>query len=321
MTKNRALELERNIYPLKVLFVKMKKLQSLKLFALLLTLNSTILIPSAIATAETPNNDDEMISRGIVERLLRLNIPDFMGVEKKLFIGKLPDNLSVDIPQPANSQVVGTIQRGRDNYQIELDVPQSAAQIESFYENQLKQKGWKQQKRPSPQQVFATSASQANKSIGYCESEKGPSINLSISQLEKASTAVCIGLSTDKNNHFCRYISGNSPFDIVEVPTLKPPENTKVIPDPMRTFSSEISNSKVTLESQLNIEQLNQHYTNEMQQAGWTKTADAKDTRNNLTIWRFKGKEDVSWEGIMRIKPVEGKSGQYSANLMILQEK
>ena len=320
MTKNRALELERNIYPLKVLFVKMKKLQSLKLFALLLTLNSTILIPSAIATAETPNNDDEMISRGIVERLLRLNIPDFMGVEKKLFIGKLPDNLPVEVPQPGNSQVVGTIQRGKDNYQIELDVPQSAAQVESFYENQLTQKGWKQQKQPSPQQAFAITANQSNKSSSYCESAKGPSINLSISQLEKTSTSVSIGLSTNKNNHFCRYLSGGSPFDIVEVPSLKPPENTKVIPNPMRTFGSEISNSKATLESQLNIEQLKQHYINQMQQAGWTKTADAKNTQTNLSVWTFKGQENI-WEGIMRIKPVEGKSGQYSANLMILQEK
>jgi len=128
-------------------------------------------------------------------------------------------------------------------------------------------------------------------------------------------------LSTNKNNHFCRYISGNSPFDVVEVPSLKPPENTKVIPNPMRTFSPEMSNSKVTLESQLNIEQLNQHYTNEMQQAGWIKTTDVKDSQVNLSIWTFKGQEDVSWEGIMRFKPIEGKSGQYSANLMILQEK
>ena len=299
----------------------MKKLQSLKLLALLLTLKSTILIPTPIATAETPNNGDEMIPRGVVERLLRLNIADFMGVEKQLILGKLPDNLPLEIPQPANTQVVATIQRGKDNYQIELDVPQSAAQVESLYENQLTQKGWKQQKQPSPQQAFATSASEANKSIGYCESEKGPSINLTISQSEKASTAVSIGLSTDKNNHFCRYISGGSPFDIVEVPSLKPPENTKVIPNPMRTFSSEMSNSKVTLESQLNMEQLNQHYINEMQQAGWRKTADTKDNQTNLSIWTIKGAEDVTWEAIMRIKPVEDKSGQYSANLLILQDK
>ena len=299
----------------------MKKLQSLKLLALLLTLKSTILIPSPIANAETPNNEDEMIPRGVVERLLRLNIADFMGVEKQLILGKLPDNLPLEIPQPANAQVVATIQRGKDNYQIELDVPQSAAQVESFYENQLKQKGWKQQKQASPQQAFATTANQSNKSSSYCESAKGPSINLSISQSEKTSTSVSIGLSTNKNNHFCRYLSGGSPFDIVEVPSLKPPENTKVIPNPMRTFSSEFSNSKATLESQLNIEQLKQHYINQMQQAGWTKTTDAKNTQNNLSIWTFKGQEDVSWEGIMRIKPVEGKSGQYSANLMILQEK
>jgi hypothetical protein len=31
-----------------------------------------------------------------------------------------------------------------------------------------------------------------------------------------------------------------------------------------------------TLESELNLEQLNQHYINQMQQAGWTKMADTK---------------------------------------------
>ncbi|NJM20047.1 MAG: hypothetical protein HC907_15765 [Richelia sp. SM1_7_0] len=298
----------------------MNQLHSLKLFALLLILKSTILLPTPTAVAETPN-DDEMIPRGVVERLLRLNIPDFMGVEKELLIGKLPGNLPVEIPQPTNTQIIGTIQRGKDNYQIELDIPQPATQVESFYQSQLTSKGWKQQKQPSPQQAFATTANQSNQNIGYCKSEKGPSINLSISQSEKTSTAVSIGLSTDKNNYFCRYLSGGSPFDIVEVPSLKPPENTKVIPNPMRTFSSEMSNSIATLESQLNLEQLNQHYINQMQQAGWTKTADAKDAQINLSTWTLKSKEDVTWEGIMRIKPVEGKSGQYSANLMILPDK
>ena len=166
-----------------VLSQTMNKLKSLKIIALLLTLKSITLIPSPIAIAETPNNDDEMIPRGVVERLLRLNIVDFMGVEKQLLLGKLPDNLPVEIPRPANSQIVGTIQRGKDNYQIELDIPQSATQVESFYENQLTQKGWKQQRQPSPQQAFATSVNQANKNLGYCKSEKGPSINLSINPL------------------------------------------------------------------------------------------------------------------------------------------
>lgn len=175
----------------------MNQLHSLKLFALLLILKSTILLPTPTAVAETPN-DDEMIPRGVVERLLRLNIPDFMGVEKELLIGKLPGNLPVEIPQPTNTQIIGTIQRGKDNYQIELDIPQPATQVESFYQSQLTSKGWKQQKQPSPQQAFATTANQSNQNIGYCKSEKGPSINLSISQSEKTSTAVSIGLSTDK---------------------------------------------------------------------------------------------------------------------------
>jgi hypothetical protein len=298
----------------------MNQLHALKLFALLLILKSTILIPTPTAVAETPN-DDEMIPRGIVERLLRLNIPDFMGVEKQLLIGKLPDNLPVEIPQPANTQVVGTVQRGKDNYQIELNVPQSADQVESFYEKQLIQQGWKQQKQPSPQQAFATSANESKKNMSYCKSEKGPSLNLNVSQSDNNDTAVSIGLDNDTNYSFCRYLSGSLPFEILEVPSLKPPENTKVIPNPMRTFSSEMSDSKATLESQLNLEKLSQHYINQMQQAGWTKTTDAKDAEINLSIWTFKGEGDVTWQGIMRIKPVKGKSGNYSANLLILQDK
>lgn len=299
----------------------MNKLNSLKLFVLLLVLKSTVIIPTPVAVAEIPDGNNEMIPRGVVERLLRLNRPDFMGVEKQLVIGELPTNLPVEIPQPTNTEVVGTIQRGKDNYQIELNVSESVARVESFYQQQLTKAGWKKQKKPSPKQAFAISANQKNENLSYCKSNKGPAIDLMVSQSDNNSTAVSISLDTNENHSFCRYLAGGFPFDVVEVPILKPPKATKVIPEPMRSFSSEMSNSTVTLESELNLEQLNTHYMNEMQQAGWGKTADSKNNQINLTVWTFKGEKNSNWQGIMRIKPMENQSGRYSANLIILQDK
>ncbi|MEM9922204.1 MAG: hypothetical protein AAF915_00360 [Cyanobacteria bacterium P01_D01_bin.50] len=301
----------------------MKKLHSLKLLVLpLLILKSVIIISTLVAVAESPNNDNEMVPRQIVERLLRLNRIDFYrGGKSQLIIGKLPDKLPVEIPQPLESQVLGSIIRGEYSYEIALDTPQSAAQVKSFYQNQLTDKGWKQQEDMSPKRAFAISASDIDENLNYCKSEKGPLLTLNLNQSENTPTEVSISLNTNESGSSCRFLIRGLPFNFAKTPILKPPANTKVIPKPIGGFSSEMSNSMATLETQLNLQQLNQHYMNQMQKAGWEKMPDTKNTQTTLSMWLLKDKDNLKWQGIMSIKPVEGKSGQYLANLILIQEK
>ncbi|MBE9215599.1 hypothetical protein IQ247_23515 [Plectonema cf. radiosum LEGE 06105] len=301
----------------------MNKLNSIKLilFSLFL-LNLAILIPSYVTVAQPANNQDEMIPRKIVERLLRLNRVDYYrGGRSQLLIGKVPDNLPVEIPQPAQAEILGSIKRSEDYYEIALDIPQSATQVKSFYENQLTQKGWKQQEDMSPKRAFATSITQIDENLNYCKSEKGPALQLNLNQSEDTFTEVSISLNTNQSDSTCRYLIRGLPFSFTKTPILKPPANTTVIPKPIGGFSSEFSNSMATLESQLTLEQLHQHYMNQMQQAGWQKIADTKNIQTTLSMWSLKDKDNNNWQGIMTIKPIEGNQKQYLANLIIMQDK
>ena len=83
----------------------MNKLNLLTLFFFPLVILLAIAIPTRVAVAETANNnDDEMIPTKIAERLLRLNRVDFYrGIKSNIIVGKLPDNLPVEIPQPGDT--------------------------------------------------------------------------------------------------------------------------------------------------------------------------------------------------------------------------
>ena len=157
--------------------------------------------------------------------------------------------------------------------------------------------------------------------MSFCKSEKGPLLQLNINQSENNLTEVGVSLNTDESNSSCRYLIGGLPFSFVKTPTLRPPANTKVTPKQIGGFSSEMSNSMANLESQLNIQQLNQHYISQMQEAGWTKMANAQNNQAAFSMWSLKDKDNISWQGMMSIKPVEGELEQYLANLVVMQEK
>lgn len=295
-------------------------LLALLLFPLIILL--AVVIPTRVAVAELSNNDDKMISTKVLERLLRLNRVDFFrGRKSQVFIGKLPDDLSTEIPQPSEAEIVGSIKRGEDIYEIALDIPVAATQVKSFYETQLVQKGWKQQEDMSPKRAFVTSATEFEENLSFCKSEKGPLLQVNINQPENTSTEVGMSLNTNESDSSCRFLVKGLSFSFAKTPILKPPANTKVTPKQVGGFSSEMSSSMANLESQLNLQQLNQHYIIQMQQAGWIKMADAQNNQAAFSMWSLKDKNNISWQGMMSIKPIEGKPEQYLANLILLQEK
>ena len=300
----------------------MNKLNLLTLFFFPLVILLAIAIPTRVAVAESVNNDDEMIPTKVVERLLRLNRVDFYrGRKSQIVIGKFPDDLQIEIPQPSKAEIVGSIKRGEDIYEIALDIPVAAPQVKSFYENQLIEKEWKQQEDMSPKRAFATSATQVEENLSFCKSEKGPLLQLNINQSENNFTEVSISLNTDESNSSCRFLIRGLPFSFAKTPILKPPANTKVTPKQAGGMSSEMSHSMANLESQLNLQQLNQHYISQMQEAGWTKMTDGQNNQAAFSMWSLKDKDNISWQGMMSIKPVEAKSEQYLANLVVMQDK
>lgn len=278
-------------------------------------------IPTHVAFAQTNNTEtsnvkeNEMIPRTIVERLLENQ--GFMA-ETKILLGKLPKRISGELLLPPNTKVLATTVSGESFYRIEVDVPQSPQQVESFYQQKLQGAGWKRQQVPDTEVGFLSSNSIPKKNLGFCKTLRGPALTLRISQVPSNSTAIGINYVTDEDNFSCRF--QESPFDIVPIPPLKAPANTKVSRKIPRGWTSGSRSSQATLESQLSSEQLNKHYAQQMEKEGWTKISDAHNDQSLWSIWTFKDKENISWQGIMNLKPTKDRPNRYSANLLIIKE-
>lgn len=294
----------------------MNKLKSLKLFLLLLIVKSTVTISTTVAVAETKNSNEKMIPQRLVERLLNRSA----GENSRILQGKLPEDLRIQIPQTPQTQILGSIERGKYSYQIELNTPQSLQEIESFYQNKLINSGWKKVHIPAPPQpAFLESEKQTNVMLGFCNLKERALLNMKLNELENNSTEVTLLVHTPNPMTFsCPQFNTDLSSS---TPKLKPPKNTKVTPNQIGIPGTRVSNSTAKIESELNIAQLNQHYINQMEQAGWKKIADTKSNQTMLSMWTFKGEKNSNWQGIITLKPIGGKSGEYFVNLILTEEQ
>ena len=267
-------------------------------------------------TESSNGKEDEMIPREIVERLMGNR--GITGSKTKILLGKLPESISEELLLPPNTKVLVATVSGEYFYRVEVDVPQSPQQVESFYQQKLQSAGWKRQQVPDTEVGFLSSNYITNKNLGFCKTKRGPALNLRISQAPTNPTAMGIDYIADGDHYSCRF--QESPFDIVPIPPLRAPANTNVSPKIPRGWSSEGRNSQATLESQLSLEQLSKHYGQQMEKESWTKISDAKNDQSLWSMWTFKDKENISWQGIMSLKASGDKPNQYSANLLILKE-
>ena len=69
----------------------------------------------------------------------------------RLFLGKIPENLPIEIPIPEQSHVVGTLARSETQIEIVLESDLTPEEVFSFYRAQLTSLGWREPEGMWPQ--------------------------------------------------------------------------------------------------------------------------------------------------------------------------
>ncbi len=305
----------------------MPRFQNLPTLTLLLA-STLALAPTAVAVTPSQDiNETALVKR--VERLL--GFPSDTG---QLILGRLPDHLPVHLPLPEGAQVIGSIVRSANNFQILLDVAQSPAQIKAFYQQQLLRAGWKQRKFSfGPNQGFVISPSDfglwaANHTV-FCQELQRASLLIETNSPPNAPTEVRLrlkGVKSATSTFDC--VSSIEAFDLepfpplAPLPTLSPPPKVQV--SSLGSFSSvqlssessssdQLSSSSVVLETQLDIQSLLTHYAAQFEQAGWKRRNSEQDGPLVWSTWTMKDNKGLSWQGLLNITRIGGLSNRYIA--------
>ncbi len=257
--------------------------------------------PSSIAKSQPSNNDSyagllrsQPSNNDSYAGLLRFveRLMTDTSVEKPVVIlpGALPSDLPEKIPIPNDAETIGSLVRPDSKYiEIILDDPQNPNKVMEFYRSSLSKAGWKESKVSYPESGGFSSTSSMYEIAAFCRYErKGPSLTVRAYTPDgEKPTDVRIQLDTNPQTSACTQLFNepNLGFSTV-MPVLKAPKGA-LQKESGGCSSGNQWESDATLETELNVNDLEAHYRNQLVEAGWK----LKDRGNGSSIawstWSF----------------------------------
>ena len=266
--------------------------------------------PSPITSMSAQNSSEVNSSVELlrfVERLL--TYPSYLQSKPVIILpGELPSNLSVDVPIPSDTKVIGSLIRSEDTYKrvkIILDVPMEPNEVIEFYRDSLKNAGWNETEGfyHHEESGFMSTTPEA---VIFCRYEgKGPSLQITAHTLateEGNVSDVRLDLDTDPGTGLCtERFYGPSWDDRAEIlPPLKPPEGA-ILRSRGSGGGEGQWQAEATIETELNVSELSTHYQEQLMNAGWALKEDGMTASFAWSTWTFNDELDDPWFGLLLV--------------------
>ena len=232
----------------------------------------------------------------------------------RLFLGKIPENLPIEVPIPEQSRVVGTLARSETQVEIVLESDLTPEEIFSFYRVQLTSLDWHEPGGMWPHQAggFLHSDFGPHMNITFCQEPGGAGLTLNILQLESTTTDVRLNLSLDREMNPCaqqammrRHMHHHEMYEII--PPLIPPRGAQQRGGGGGSSSDEV-HTTATLKTNLALDALAKHYADQLSQAGWTQTDVGA---SGPLAWHFTSEDQEPWSGLFFILKAPEKPDDY----------
>lgn len=234
----------------------------------------------------------------------------------RLFLGKIPENLPIEVPVPEQSRVVGTLARSETQVEIVLESDLTPEEVFSFYRVQLTSLGWHEPEGMWPHPGgFLHSDFGPHMNITFCQGSGGAGLTLNILQLESRSTDVRLNLSLDREMNPCaqqammgRQMHHHGMYEII--PPLAPPRGAQQRGGGGGSGPDE-AHTTATLKTNLALDALAKHYADQLSQAGWTQTDAGASGPLGWHTWQFTSEDQEPWSGLFFILKTPEKPDDY----------
>lgn len=263
-----------------------------------------------------PKPDQEMIPKATVLRLLKC--PGDCVKNMQLLVGRLPDNFLVKLPLPTDAKIVATIIRDQDRSEVVLDSPQSPQQIKAFYTKSFIASGWKTEPSLPEAPGFLPSLPDFPYTR-FCQSEQGPEMTLSANKDGNEPTDVRLYFNLKSEN--CAESDETAEAtpdwqDWFPIPSLTPPEDSEVSQTDLSPQSDMlIASAQVTTKK--SQEALLSDYSSQLVKAGWRQQNQTKTEQSTSSFLIFKDKKGTTWQGMLKLSPIEDQPNDYAATLLV----
>ncbi|GCE26731.1 hypothetical protein KDA_22150 [Dictyobacter alpinus] len=231
---------------------------------------------------------------------LRLAFHSFMPdtKEPQLLVGSLPDPLPVPLPLLEASTIVGSVVNSPNLMQILLDVLRSPEEVRDFYQRELPVAGWSIPEELSGGQGGFTHGGRGSNYLNYNYHQW--SLNILMSLTSSNNTDVRLRLDKDKNAHRQRLMHRRVPDLFSIFPVLTPPAGASQENGGGGSSNgvSVSTNATLKLQQEMGIDSVDNHYADQLRQAGWQKISDEQATHSAWSSWQFQDKDGEQWSAI-----------------------
>nr|MDJ0635749.1 hypothetical protein [Xenococcaceae cyanobacterium MO_188.B29] len=236
-------------------------------------------------SAQKEPNDNDVAFRDLAMRLLRdRRLAEIETSEElQLIVGKLPDELPVEIPILESSQIIGSKVDPDKRVTIIFDTEQPKEQVIDFYRQHLLGEGWQEDDR------FKRGFNYYNYAQIFYLSSKGPAITISTYKALDRPTEV--SLTIQPKSRRSQY--GNSRFDFREyklIPNLFEPPNSY-----QKYRASGLNNdycySLAILKTDLDLSAVADHYIRQLEQV-WQLDDRGQTSPVAWSTWTFEDQDE-----------------------------
>lgn len=251
-------------------------------------------------------------------RLLAQEDPVSRMVEKpRIFVGRLPEDLPVEISIPDGFAVVGSLVRDEhDPYddpaiEIVLDARMSAEQARETYRELMSAAGWSEPERRGPGGGFDFRP--VGTTALFCRSARGPALFLSAHERppddRDAPTDVRLRLITSSRHSPCAPDPYEPEFDRI-IPNLAPPPGSYQFPGGGGGGMDAVD-THATLETDLEPAAVGTHYAAQLEEAGWLRLDEGQSGPQAWSVWSFTDDNGQPWEGVFTALRLRQPSSRY----------
>lgn len=234
-------------------------------------------------------------------RLLDTEDQDLAEQAPTLHVERLPDTLGVDIPIPPEAKVVGSMEReefeaGR-MVEVVLDIPQSTEWFLDSYKELAADAGWIEPEKPDRDGGFEFGP-EADRLL-LCRGDRGPALFVNVNRpyegVEQPADVRLRLLIGDRYSP-CTPEPYDNDFER-HIPRLRPPPGTRQFPGGGGGGPDE-AHSDATLNADLEVSAVGEHYAGELDKAGWLSTGEGHSGPQAWSTWTFTDDRDQTWKGV-----------------------
>ena len=232
-----------------------------------------------------------------------LDSEDFYPDDKEptLHVGRLPDTLDTDVPVPPEVEVVGSMEREEFDagrmIEVVLDVPQSTERFLDSYKELAAGTGWEEPEKPDRDGGFEFGPEEDR--LLLCRDDRGPVLFVNVNRPHKGDEQpadVRLRLLIGDRYSPCTPEPYDDDFER-HIPRLRPPPGTRQFPGGGGGGPDE-AHSDATLNADLEVSAVGEHYAGELGKAGWSRTGEGYSGPQAWSTWTFTDERDQSWKGV-----------------------